>query len=63
MESKFALNITSYLSIGLSKTASYSKTIKDAKKLLVFGETQLLFETSILFLEPTIKLIQRILDL
>lgn len=62
MESKFALNITSYLSTGLSKTASYSKT-KDAKILLVFGETQLLFETSIVFLEPTIKLIQRILDL
>lgn len=63
MESKFALNITSYLSTGLSKTASYSKTIKDAKILLVFGETQLLFETSIVLLEPTIKLIQRILDL
>ena len=63
MESKFALKITSYLSIGLSKTPSYSKTIKDAKILLVFGETQLLFETSIVFLEPTIKLIQRILDL
>ena len=34
----FALHFTSYLSIALSKILPHSKTIKNAKKLLVFGE-------------------------
>ena len=34
----FAFNFTSYLSIALSKILSHSKTIKNGKKLLVFGE-------------------------
>ena len=32
------LHINSYLSLSLSKILPYSKTIKNAKKLLVFGE-------------------------
>ena len=34
----FALHFTSYLSIALSKILPHSKTIKNAKKLSVFGE-------------------------
>ena len=34
----FALHFTSYLSIALSKILPHSKTTKNAKKLLVFGE-------------------------
>ena len=34
----FALHSTSYLSIALFKILPHSKTIKNAKKLLVFGE-------------------------
>ena len=34
----FALHFTSYLSIALSKFLPHSKTIKNAKKLSVFGE-------------------------
>ena len=34
----FALHITSYLSIGLSKILLHSKTVKNAKKLSEFGE-------------------------
>ena len=34
----FALHITSYLSIELSKILPHSKTIKNAKKFSVFGE-------------------------
>ena len=33
-----ALHITSYLSIALSKILLHSKAIKNAKKLLIFGE-------------------------
>ena len=35
----FALHFTSYLSIALSKILPYSKTIKNANNLLVFGES------------------------
>ena len=38
LEHNFALHITSYLSIVLSKILSHSKTIKKAKKLSVFGK-------------------------
>ena len=34
----FSLHLTFYLSIGLSKILSHSKTIENAKKLSVFGE-------------------------
>ena len=34
----FALNFTSYLSIAISKILPHSKTIKNAKKLSVFGK-------------------------
>ena len=34
----FAFNFTSYLSIALSKILLHSETIKNAKRLLVFGE-------------------------
>ena len=34
----FALHFTSYLSIALSKILPHSKTIENAKKLLVFGK-------------------------
>ena len=36
--SNLALHSTSYLSIALSKILSHSKTIKNAKKLSVFGK-------------------------
>ena len=38
-ECNFALQFTCYLSIALSKIVPYSKTIKNAKKLLVFGKS------------------------
>ena len=38
LQRNFALHFTSYLSIALSKILAHSKTIKNAKKLLVFGE-------------------------
>ena len=38
LEHNSALHITSYLSIALSKILPHSKTIKNAKKLSVFGE-------------------------
>ena len=38
LRSNFALNFTSYLSIALSRILTHSKTIKNAKKLSVFGE-------------------------
>ena len=39
LQHNFALHFTSYLSIALSKILSFSKTIKNAQKLLVFGES------------------------
>ena len=58
----------------LSEILPHSKTIKNAKKLSVFGKNdscglsiffyKLIFpESLIIFLEPTIKLIARIFDL
>ena len=69
----FALHFTSYLSIALSKILPYSKTIKSAKKMSVFGKNAsrrfsnfcklVFFEALIIFVEPIIKLITRIFDL
>ena len=66
----FSLYFTSYLSIPPSKTLPLSKTVKIAKKFSVFGENEshrisnfyklIFFETLIIFLECTIKLITRI---
>ena len=61
------------MSTALSKILPHSKTIKNARKLLVFGkndprrlsnflQTHFL-EILIIFLEPTIKLIAGIFDL
>ena len=38
LRSNFALRFTFYLSIALSRILAHSKTIKNAKKLSVFGE-------------------------
>ena len=67
------LHIISYVSIVLSKVLPHSKTIKNAKKLSYLVKTTLavylifskliFFETLIMFLEPTIKLITGIFDL
>ena len=38
LQRNFSLHLISYLSIALSKLLSHSKTIKNAKKLSVFGE-------------------------
>ena len=75
------INSTSYISIELSKILPQSKIIKNAKKLLAFGENNshrlsnflhififfykyffIIFETLIVFLESTIKLITEIFD-
>ena len=69
---KFALHFPSYLSIALSKILPNSKTIKNSKKLSVFGENDsrrlsnfyklIFFEFLIIFLESIIKLITGIFD-
>lgn len=61
------LHVASYLSTALSKLLHHTKTKKNTKKFWEFGEndsfslflfyTLKYFETSILFLETTIKLI------
>ena len=61
-----------YISNVLSKILPHSKTIKNGKKLLVFGESDSrrlpnflqihIFETLIIFLESRIKLITGIFD-
>ena len=71
--SNLALHSTSYLSIALSKILSHSKTIKTLRNCrylvkmtlvvyLIFYKL-IFFETLIIFLELTIKLITRIFDL
>ena len=70
--SNFALHSTSYLSIALSKILPHSKTIKNAKKLSVFGKNDSrclsnflqthIFWNWIIFLELTIKLFTGIFD-
>ena len=67
LERNFTLHFTSYLSIAFSKILPQSKTIKNSKKLSVFGKTTLVvyvivyklifFKTLIIFLKPAIKLI------
>ena len=69
-----SLLFTSYLSTALLKILLYSKTIKNTKKLSVFGENgtcrlyiflqaRIFFDTLIIFLEPIIELITEIFDL
>ena len=73
LERNFAWHFTSYLSIAFFKILPHSKTIKNANKLSVFDENDSrclsnflqthIFETLIILLKPTTKLIARIYDL